>query len=173
MHTVKDVYSYARMDKCAEGGCRVVLENSLSVYCGEILRNRIMDKGKPPMKMCDCIVIDSREEKISIIELKARRGKKKALEGLGKAGDIDCVRGQFRGGLIVLRRMLERITKPKVHVQLVLYTKAKIPNRSEQKRLHHSLANGPHNLGISLAVCGDQLPDNNVAVCVEDLMMQV
>lgn len=172
MTTIKDIYSYAGMDKCAEKKCRAGLENSFNVYCGEMLRNNIMEKGKPTMRMCDCIITDSLEEKISLVELKAKRGHKKILEGRGKAGDINHTRGQLNGGLIVLRRMLERIAKSEVRVQLVLYTKAKISDRSEQQKLRCPLDNGPRKLGISLAICGEKIPADHVFVRVQDLEMR-
>lgn len=172
MVTIKDIYSYAKINKCGNKKCHVHPENSLIVYCGEMLRDQIMEKGKPTIKMCDCIITDPREEKISVVELKNRRGFKGALEGKGKAGHVGPVRGQFRGGLIVLRKILDRISKSRIHVQLVLYTKTQIQDRSEKKRLRRPLSNGPPNLGITMAICGEKIPADHVAVCVQDIQIR-
>lgn len=171
MATIEDIYPYAKIDKCSENNCRVDLENSFVVYCGVTLRDNIMEKRKRGLKICDCVITDSNEEKISIVELKNRRGHKKGLEGKGKAGNIDDVRGQFRGGLIVLRKILERIAKTRIRVQLVLYTKNEIQDSSERKRLRRPFYNGPKNLGISMAVCGKNMPKDYVAVSVQDIEM--
>ena len=172
MATIEDTCSYAKINKCTENNCHVRLEDSFAVYCAKTLRDHIMEKGKPTIKICDCVITDSHEEKISVVELKNRRGFRKILEGKGKAGHIDPVRRQFKGGLIVLRRMLERIGKPRAHIQLVLYAKTEIQDRSEKKRLRRHLSNGPSNLGITMAICGEKIPADYVAVHVRDIEMR-
>ena len=139
MSMIGDVCPDAKLTKCSEGGCQVSMPKSLVTYCGEVVRDQIMEKGKTTLKMFDCIITDSCEDKISAVELKYRKGRTGVLKGKGKAGRIEDVREKFTDGLIVLRRMLERIAKLCIRLQLVLYTKTQIKDRSELAELHRPL----------------------------------
>ena len=169
MGMIRDVCSDAKSNKCSEEGCKISLEKSFATYCGEIVRDQMMEKGKPTPKMFDCIITDSREGRISAVELKHKKGHAGVLKGKGKAGHIDDIREKFAIGLIVLRRMLERIAKSCIRIQLVLYTKTQIKDRSELAVLYRPLDNVPQRLRITTAVCGDELPEGYVAVSVQDL----
>lgn len=169
MSMLGDVCPNAKSTKCSEGGCQVTLTKSFVTYCGEVVRDQVMEKGKTTLKMFDCIITDSNEGRISAVELKHRKGHAGVLKGRGKAGSIDDVREKFTDGLIVLRRMLERITKSCIHIQLVLYTKTEIKDRSELTELHRPLDNIPQRLRITTAVCGNELPEEYVTVYVQDL----
>lgn len=169
MRMIGDVCPDAKLTKCSEGGCQVSIPKSLVTYCGENVRDHIMEKEKTTLKMFDCIITDCREEKISAVELKHRKGGTGVLKGKGKAGRIEDVREQFTDGLIVLRRVLERIAKLCIRIQLVLYTKTRINDRSEMKELYRPLDNVTQKLRITTAVCGDELPEGYVAVSVQDL----
>ena len=166
---IGDIYPAAKSIKCSEEGCKVCLEKSFVVYCGEIIRDHIMEKRKATLKMFDCIIIDSREIKVSAVELKHRKGRGGVLKGKRKAGRIDDVREQFADGLIVLRKMLERMAKPCICMQLVLYTKTEIKDRSELRELNRPMHNVPNRLRITTAVCGNKLPDNYVSVPLQKL----
>ena len=72
MATIMDMYPDVKLKKCGEGGCGVKLEKSFAVYCGEKLRDLIMEKNKSTQKMFDCVIADSSESKISAVELKNR-----------------------------------------------------------------------------------------------------
>ena len=98
-----------------------------------------------------------------------RKGSTGVLKGKRKAGRIEDIREKFTDGLIVLRRVLERIAKSCIRIQLVLYTKDQINDRSEIKELHRPLDNVSQKLRITTAVCGDKLPEGYVAVSVQDL----
>lgn len=169
MGTIGDVCLDAKSTKCSEGGCRVALEKSFVTYCGEVVRDQMMEKGKTTLKMFDCIITDSNEGRISAVELKHKKGHAGVLKGKGKAGSIDDVREKFTNGLVVLRRILERIAKSCIRLQLVLYTKTEIQDRSELVELHRPLDNVSPKLSIATAVCGAELPKRYVTVSVQDL----
>ena len=169
MNTIGDVCPNAKSTKCSEEGCKVYLKKSFVTYCGEAVRDHMMEKGKPTQKMFDCIITDSRGNRISAVELKHKKGREGVLKGKGKAGSIDDVREKFTNGLVVLRRILERIAKSCIRLQLILYTKTEIKDRSELVELHRPLDNIPHRLSIATAVCGDELPEGYVTVSVQDL----
>lgn len=164
MKTIGEICPDAESSKCSEEGCKVSLEKSCVVYCGEIIRDHIMEKRRATLKMFDCIIIDSSEIRVSAVELKHRKGRGGVLKGKGKAGRIDDVREKFADGLIVLRRMLERMVKPCICIQLVLYTKTEIKDRSELVELNRPIHNVPNRLRITTAVCGNKLPDKYVSV---------
>ena len=166
---MRDICPSAQSTRCSEKGCRVALKGSFTVYCGEKLRDHIMGNSPTKLKMCDCIIVDSSTDCISVVELKHRRGFKNILERKGKAGRIGDVRDQFAGGLIVLRQILERISKQCACIQMVLYTKCIINDRSELRELRKPLYNTTHKLVIEPAGCGNNLPDGYVRVSVEDL----
>lgn len=166
---IGDVCPDAKSTKCSEGGCQVSMPKSLVTYCGESVRDHIMKNEKTTPKMFDCIITDSRGDTISAVELKFRKGSTGVLKGKRKAGRIDDVREKFTDGLIVLRKMLERIAKSCIRIQLVLYTKTQINDRSEIRELRKPLYNVSQKLMITTAVCGDKLPEAHVAVSVQDL----
>ena len=166
---LRDVYSNIKSNHCRDGKCYVKLQKSFTVYCGEKLRDRIMGNSATPVKMCDCIIVDSSEDRMSAVELKFRRGSKGIFEGKRKAGHIDDVREQFAGGLIVLRQILERISRQHARVQMVLYTRNSIGDRSELKKLRKPLYNVTGKLRIANVSCGADLPNWYVRVPVRDL----
>ena len=147
----------------------MALEKSFVTYCGEVVRDQMMEKGKTTLKMFDCIITDSNEGRISAVELKYRKGYEGVLKGKGKAGNIGDIREKFIDGLIVLRKILEKITKLCIRIQLVLYTKTEINDRSELIELHRPLDNVSPKLSIATAVCGAELSKGYVNVSVQDL----
>lgn len=167
--TLRDVYSSIESNRCRDGKCHVKLQKSFTVYCGEKLRDRVMGNNATPMKMCDCIIADSSEGCMSVVELKFRRGSKGIFKGKRKAGRIDDVREQFTGGLIVLRQILEKISRQYARVQMVLYTRNSISDRSELKKLRKPLNNVTGKLCIANASCGAKLPAGYVRVPVQGL----
>ena len=169
MKTIGDVCPDAKSSKCSGEGCKVQLEKSFVVYCGEIVRDHIIEKKETTLKMFDCIIIDSGGSKMSAVELKHRKGGTGVLKGKGKAGNVDAVRKQFADGLIVLRKVLERMAKSCICLQLVLYTKTQITDRSELKQLKKKLYNTPQKVTITTSVCGNKLPEKYVTVSVQEL----
>lgn len=169
MATIMDMYPDVKLKKCGEGGCGVKLEKSFAVYCGEKLRDLIMEKNKSTQKMFDCVIADSSESKISAVELKNIKMKRGPLAGGIGASNIDHIRAQFSDGLIVLRRILERIGKSRAHMQLVLYTKSQITNASELNLLHQQLDKVTPKLRIIDTKCNSELPDKYVPVSVKSL----
>lgn len=170
MATIKDTWPDVELEKCGKEGCNVKLEKSFSIYCGEKLMDRIMEKNKSVRKMFDCVIADSGESKISAVALKNIKTKRgRPLAGGVGAGSIDHVRAQFSDGLIVLRRVLERIGKPRARIQLVLYAGTRITNISELNLLHQPLDKVTPRLTIIDIKCGSELPDKYVPVSVKNL----
>ena len=92
MRVIGDVCPDAKSTKCSEGGCRVSMPKSLVTYCGEAVRDHIMENRNTTPKMFDCIITDSREDKMSAVELKHRKGGTGVLKGKRKAGRIEDIR---------------------------------------------------------------------------------
>lgn len=108
MNTIHDLYCESPQKICAEQKCKVKLDKKFSIYCAKIL-NEILNQQT--QKMCDCIITNSTEDEISIVELKFRDGKSDIMKGKGLAGRIEDVREQLVNGLNILFEILEKLQK--------------------------------------------------------------
>ena len=142
--------------------CRIVLPSKEFLsYSAEKIRDMIMDKNpERKIRMCDCIITDKPLNRISLVELKYRKGDRPHL--------IEHVRDQLRGGVIILGRILKRTNKQKVCLQAVLLTRGEIENRSEQKLLEKPLETTYCSIPIQRMNCGSTLPDKYQDVIVPD-----
>ena len=161
MNTIRDLYCESLQKACAEKGCKVIVDKGFNIYCAEILNEMLNHQAQ---KMCDCIITNSTEDKISIVELKFRDGKSGIMKGRGLAGRIEDVKAQLVNGLKILFEMLEKVQKKNVKVQLVLYTKKIIKDRSELIQLRKPPDNRFTKLTIQNISCGDILPDKYVSI---------
>lgn len=50
MKTIEDVCPDTKSSKCSEEGCKVNLEKLFVVYCGEIVRDHIIEKKRNHFK---------------------------------------------------------------------------------------------------------------------------
>lgn len=161
MNTIHNLYCESLQKTCAEKGCKATTGKGSNIYCAEIL-DKILNHQT--QKMCDCIITNSTEDKISIVELKFREGKSGVMKGRGLAGRIEDVRTQLVNGLKILFEILEKVQKKNVKVQLVLYTKKIIKDRSELKQLQKPPDNRFTKLTIQNVSCGDILPNKYVPI---------
>lgn len=120
-------YADLRSRKCHERGCNVLIPRSFSSYCGEDIRDRLYgSQDSQPISICDCIITDSGESKISLVELKHHKGKQ-------KLDDAKHIRKQFEGGLIALSDIMKGQQNSNIDLQLILFTNGKFAYSSEQR----------------------------------------
>lgn len=120
-------YADLRSRKCNERGCNVLIPRSFSSYCGEDIRDRLYgSQDSQPISICDCIITDSGESKISLVELKHHKGKQ-------KLDDVKHIRKQFEGGLIALSDIMKGQQNSNIGLQLILFTNGKFAHPSEQR----------------------------------------
>ena len=163
MKSISDLYCDIQREKCAENKCKVQTSQEFAVYCAESLAKSVMGNAYA-QKICDCIIANSTEDEISVVELKFRSGKKGVLKGQGLAGRIEDVRAQLANGLDVLLRVLKNLQRNIIKIQVVLYTKSVIKDRSELKQLRKPLHIKFPKLTIQNVPCGGNLPDGYVPV---------
>lgn len=108
---LKDVFPDIQSIRCRESGCTVNLKSSgssqeLFSYSAQDLANMVglQESGQ---KICDCIIFNKNEDKITLVELKYRRGKRGIFRGTEKAGRINDVIKQFEDSLYVLYEILK------------------------------------------------------------------
>ena len=66
-----DIYPDIHPAPCSEHGCNVKIPLGFVSYCVEVLRDKVYPTSTTPMEICDCIVVDRPNNKISLIELKS------------------------------------------------------------------------------------------------------
>lgn len=108
MNTIRDLYCKSLQKACAEKGCKAIVGRGFNIYCAEML-NEVLNHQV--QKMCDCIITNSTEDRISIVELKFRDGKDGIMKGRGLAGRIEDVKAQLVNGLKILLEILEKVQK--------------------------------------------------------------
>lgn len=107
--------------------------------------------------MCDCIVFDPEEEKLSLVELKSgmhRRGKLKLLR---KA------ESQLASGLCMMLKILRDMDKQEIKIQAVLSSNKPFRSVSMQQKFYKPLK-GPVRIKVKRIDCGSNLPDLYVTV---------
>ena len=161
--TMRDTYSEFASDNCAWTGdsgheCAVVLPPSFSVLCAEGVRDKVYPPGSRP-RMCDCIILDSMEEKISLVELKSGIRKYRNLKFF-KDG-----RHQLCEGLRMIVKILQNMEKLQVHLQIVLFSNTEFKHPSTQKEFMKHLEH-PLKIRPIMVPCGSELPDSYESVNV-------
>lgn len=155
MTILADVYAREARDRCREHGCSVVLPKSVAIYCGEGVRDKTYGTSQPEKTpVCDCIVVDPAEKKISLIELKRHAGKK-------KWDRPEHIRDQFRGSVKLLFDILDLTRQSDIRLQLVLCTNGKFRNASEHLAFSRPLEGSAPRLRIVRQKCGCPLPDSH------------
>ena len=118
-----------------------------------MLRDRVYN-SVDQHQMCDCLITNPTENKITLAELKHT----KKQSGQINKRLVDEAREQFCGGLLVLHKVLVKTQKSEVDLQIVLFTKSKITDSSELKRLRKPLNHHTKNISILSRECGCDLP---------------
>ena len=169
---LKDVFPSIQSTRCRESGCTINLKSSdanqkFLSYSAKDLAD-IVGSQKSGQKICDCIIFNQNEDKITLVELKSRHGKKGIFKGMGKAGRIEDVIKQFEDSLYVLYKILHKLERPHIRIQAALFTKALILNYAEKEKLRGSLC-GISAFSIQNMKCGDTIPRRYLHISVNDL----
>lgn len=109
--------------------------------------------------MCDCIILNSMENRITLAELKSGEPKSKMARH---------AKNQLRGGMVVLSEMLSQAGKPETGLQLVLFSK-RFTNMSAMEELQKPIEYSGQKMRIIRADCCSDLPDLYVSVSQNDL----
>ena len=164
MHkNIRNNYLEFMSGECAEKGsggmnCSIEPPLSFSVICAEGVRNKIGGIYKEK-EICDCIIFDPLEEKISLVELKSGTPKIRKIKLLLKA------RRQLIGGLNVLLKILHDIEKPQIKLQAILASNEEFRSIAAQKKFQKRLVDSIDIKMIRVA-CGSRLPNNYVNIKV-------
>lgn len=126
--------------------------------CAEAVRDKIggIYEGA---EMCDCIVFDSDEKKLSLVELKSGMHKRGKLKLLRKA------RNQLASGLCMLLKILRDMDKPEIKIQAVLSSNEPFRSVVMLKEFQQPLK-GPVRIKLKRVDCGSDLPELYVTVKV-------
>ena len=115
MPRIRDIYRVYEMDCRDDGKCSARLPESFFSLCGEAVRDRVWgSRSGKTRKMCDCIILDADENKVTLAELKS---------GEPKAAMVRKAKYQLTEGMVVLGKMMLQANKPNVKLQLVLFSK--------------------------------------------------
>ena len=156
MHArLQDAYSECVSDECSETGdaglaCGIALPSQFVPICAECMRDTLggIHKGK---EMCDCIIVDQSEKKISLVELKSSTSKKHTIRVLNKA------KRQLAGGLEMLVEILRDMGKSDIMLQAVLAKNVQFRSTSAQKAFQRNIKR-PIHTKIVLTDCNSPLP---------------
>ena len=107
--------------------------------------------------MCDCIVFDPGEEKLSLVELKSGTPRRGKLKLLNKA------RSQLASGLCMLLEILRDMDKPEIKIQAVLSSNEPFRSVVMQQEFQKPLK-GQVRIKLIRIDCGSDLPDLYVTV---------
>lgn len=156
MRKIRDIFQKYEMDGCSDGGeCSAKLPESFFSLCGEEIRDalRASSSGKQ-REMCDCIILNSMEDRITLAELKSGKPKTKMVRH---------AKNQLKEGMIVLAEMLSQVGKLEIELQLVLFSK-RFTNRSAVVELQKPIEYSGLKTRVTRADCCTHLPDSYVKV---------
>lgn len=108
--------------------------------------------------MCDCIILDPTESRVTLAELKS---------GKPNAGMVKHAKSQLKVGMVVLAEMLSQTGKSEIYLQLVLFSK-KFRDSSALVELHKPIEH-TRQMRVTRADCFSNLPDSYVNVRQSDL----
>ena len=107
--------------------------------------------------MCDYIVFDPKEEKLSLVELKSGTPKRGKFKLLRKA------KSQLGSGLCMLLETLRDMEKSRIKIQAVLSSNEPFRSIVMQQEFYKPLK-GPVRIKLIRVACGSDLPDLYVTV---------
>lgn len=154
---IRDTYSEFVSDNCSETGdggkhCSVVLPSlSFYVVCAESVRDKMYGTACP-IKMCDCMILDHSEDKISLVELKSGMSRSRSLKFFK-----NC-KHQLNGGLCMLVEILQSVGKLQVDLQAVLFSNIEFRDPSVQREFMKPFKH--IKIRPVRVQCGCKLPDN-------------
>ena len=157
MHkTIQSIYSEFMSSRCAEKGsggadCSIELPPLFSAICAKSVGNKMGGIYKDK-EICDCIILDPKEEKISLVELKSGTPNIRKIRLLLKA------KRQLTGGLDILLKILHDIEKPQVKLQVILASNEQFRSIAAQREFYKRLEH-PINIRMIRVDCGSSLPN--------------
>ena len=156
---IRDTYSVCMSDHCMENECGIVLPESFFVLCGECVRDELTS-GDKLRKMCDCIIVDKPEGRVTLAELKSGKPNAKMLRR---------AKSQLRASLTILAVLMQQIGTEQTRMQLVLFTK-RIRDGSVLAELKKPVVDSWMKTRVIRIDCGDPLPDSYVDVSMPDMV---
>ena len=160
MRKIRNIYRTYETDGCSDDGkCSAKLPESFFSLCGEELRDEMMSSSSGKQrKMCDCIILDPTESRVTLAELKS---------GKPNAGMVKHAKSQLKVGMVVLAEVLSQTGKSEIYLQLVLFSK-KFRDSSALVELHKPIEH-TRQMRVTRADCFSNLPDSYVNVRQSDL----
>lgn len=151
MPKIRDLYSEYETDGCTDDGkCGARLPGSFFSLCGEAVRNFMRGSGTgDTKKMCDCIILDAGENKVTLAELKS---------GEPKPAMVRHAKHQLKEGMVVLGEMLSQADRTETKLQLVLFSR-QFRNYSAVQELKIPLDIAGATMRVYRADCHSSLPD--------------
>ena len=154
-------------NECSETGgsgvnCKINLPTTYLVLCAETVRDKIGGIYEKT-EMCDCIIFDSQEEKISLVELKSGTPTRE-FKLLYKA------KRQLANGLSMLLEILLDLNKPWVRIQAVLSSMAQFRSVAMQQEFRKPLS-GQANIRLIRVGCGSDLPNQYTTVHIPSSLL--
>lgn len=161
MPKIRDIYQKHETDGCIDDGkCGARLPESFFSLCGEAVRDHMRGSSSgETKKMCDCIILDTDENKATLAELKS---------GEPKAAMVRHAKCQLTEGMVVLGEMMLQADKPEVKLQLVLFSKV-FRNDSAIAELRKPLEYPGKKIRVIRADCCSALPNSYVDIKQSDL----
>lgn len=156
MQKIRDIYQKYEADGCIDDGkCGACIPESFFSLCGEAVRDHMRGSGSgKTRKMCDCIILDADEDKITLAELKS---------GEPKAAVAKKARRQLTEGMVVLGEMLAQTSRTETKLQLVLFSK-QFQNYSATAELKIPIEIAGIKIKMIRTDCHSSLPDSYVDV---------
>lgn len=161
MPKIRDIYNEYETDGCIDDGkCGARLPESFFSLCGEAVRDHMRRSSSgETKKMCDCIILDADENKITLAELKS---------GEPKAAMVKQAKHQLTEGMVVLGEMLSQTNRTETKLQLVLFSKQfRDYSATVARKIPIKIA------GIEMKMhrvdCHSSLPDSYVDIKQSDL----
>lgn len=116
-NTIQNTYSELLSHLCAEIGdsgneCSIKLPPLFLSVCAKDMKGD--KKGHPTDEICDCIIFDPTEERISIVELKSGMPHRRKTKEVRKA------KRQLEAGLYMLLDILRDLGRARAKIQLIL-----------------------------------------------------
>ena len=161
MPKIRGMYSEFETDGCTDDGkCRACIPESFFSLCGEAVRDHMRGSSSgETKKMCDCIILDAGESKITLAELKS---------GKPKAAMVRHAKYQLAEGMAILGEILSQASRTETKLQLVLFSR-QFRNHSATEELKIPIDVAGVKMRMLRADCHSSLPDSYVDIKQSDL----
>ena len=161
MKKIRDIFQKCEIDGCSDDGkCSAKIPESFFSLCGEEVRDALRGSSSGKQReMCDCVILDPTESRMTLAELKSGEPKSKMARH---------AKNQLREGMVILGEMLSQAGKLEADLQLVLFSR-RFTNRSAMEELQKPIEYSGRKMRIIRTDCCSDLPDSYVSVSRNDL----